>query len=95
MTTMTTIGSGNWRDRAACRTHDPELFFPVGTLGPAIEQTAEAKRVCEPCPVKAACLESALSTGQDYGVWAGMSETERRELVSRRRQRSARQSMAS
>ena len=38
-----------WRAEAACRDTDPDLFFPVGTTGPAIEQIAEAKRVCDEC----------------------------------------------
>lgn len=73
----------DWRHRAACRELDPELFFPVGVSGPSILQTAEAKAVCFGCPVKAECLEWALRTGQDAGVWGGKSEQERRALKRR------------
>jgi WhiB family redox-sensing transcriptional regulator len=72
-----------WRKGAACRTEDPELFFPVGTSGPALLQVEQAKAVCHRCPVTDRCLAWALETGQDAGVWGGMSEDERR--VVRRR----------
>ena len=75
---------GDWRHRAACLDEDPDLFFPVGTSGPAAEQTDEAKIVCLICPVRAACLEWALATGQDHGIWGGLDEDERRALKGRR-----------
>ncbi|MDQ0815055.1 WhiB family redox-sensing transcriptional regulator [Streptomyces sp. B3I7] len=74
----------NWRDRAACRTEDPDLFFPVGTTGPALLQIEEAKSVCRGCPVRDECLEWALEAGQDIGVWGGLTELERRALKRRR-----------
>lgn len=74
------MANTDWRHRAACRGEDPELFFPVGVSGPALLQTAQAKAVCHGCPVKTLCLEWALRTGQDAGVWGGASEGERRKL---------------
>lgn len=74
----------DWRHKAACKDEDPELFFPVGTNGPALEQIANAKRVCARCPVKCECLNWAVGTGQDAGVWGGTSEGERR--ASKRRE---------
>jgi WhiB family redox-sensing transcriptional regulator len=82
--------STDWRHRAICRSEDPELFFPVGTNGPAQKQLAEAKTVCRRCPVTAACLTYALDTGQDAGVFGGMSEDERRTLKRRRARTRAR-----
>ena len=70
----------DWRSLAACQDTDPDLFFPVGTTGPAIEQIEQAKAVCETCDAKAPCLEFAMSTNQDSGVWGGTSEEERRKL---------------
>ncbi len=78
---------GAWRARAACHGDDPELFFPVGSTGPALAQIAEAKQACARCPVREACLTFAVSTSQDYGIWGGLTEDERRNL--RRRQRAA------
>jgi WhiB family redox-sensing transcriptional regulator len=74
------IEHDDWRDAAACRDTNPDLFFPVGTTGPAIEQIAQAKTVCGECPAQPACLEFALVTNQDSGVWGGTSEEERRKL---------------
>ena len=69
-----------WRSLASCRDTDPDLFFPVGTTGPAIEQIDTAKAVCDTCASKAPCLEFAMMTNQDSGVWGGTSEEERRKL---------------
>ncbi|MFF3171311.1 WhiB family transcriptional regulator [Streptomyces sp. NPDC057900] len=77
----------NWRERAACREEDPDLFFPIGATGPALVQTEEAKAVCHGCPVRAECLRWALENGQDTGVWGGLGETERRALKRRSRRR--------
>lgn len=68
---------GHWRSAAACRVADPELFFPVSSSGPDLEQEAEAKEVCARCQVRPECLAFALRTRQVHGVWGGMSEQER------------------
>ena len=83
----------DWRHRAACLTEDPELFFPIGNSGPAIAQVEQAKRVCNRCVVQDICLKWALDTGQDAGVWGGLSEEERRSL-KRRTARARRSSLA-
>ena len=72
-----------WRDRAACLGENPELFFPDGNTGPARLQAERAKAVCRRCPVVEACLKWAMETGQDAGVWGGLSEDERRALKRR------------
>jgi WhiB family transcriptional regulator, redox-sensing transcriptional regulator len=73
----------DWRHQAACREVDPELFFPIGNTGPALLQIDEAKQVCRRCPVMDECLRWAIDSGQDAGVWGGMSEDERRALKRR------------
>jgi len=72
-----------WHHRAACMGEDPELFFPEGNTSAALRQTEEAKAVCRRCEVAAACLKWAIESGQEYGVWGGMSDGERRALKSR------------
>ena len=71
----------NWRDDAACKHAAPELFFPIGTTGVAIEEIESAKRVCAVCPVQSQCLEFALLTRQEFGIWGGTTEEERRLLI--------------
>ncbi|MEV5612645.1 WhiB family transcriptional regulator [Streptomyces sp. NPDC052225] len=79
-----------WLERAACVGEDPELFFPVGTTGPAVHDVRAAKAICRRCPVIAACLEWAVATGQTTGVWGGTSETERAGLMRAERRRARR-----
>ena len=73
----------DWRYRAACLNEDPELFFPIGSSGPAIAQAERAKAVCRTCEVMDTCLDWALKTNQDAGVWGGMAEDERRTIRRR------------
>jgi WhiB family transcriptional regulator, redox-sensing transcriptional regulator len=73
----------DWRHDALCRDQDPELFFPIGANGPAEQQIAEAKAVCRRCSVTSDCLTWAIDSGQDAGVWGGLSEDERRAMRRR------------
>ncbi len=82
--TLTTPDPKEWRSRAACRDVDTAVFFPETETGVAV-----AKAMCATCPVREACLDFALSTRQDDGVWGGLDENERRRL-RRRRQEAAR-----
>jgi WhiB family redox-sensing transcriptional regulator len=68
----------SWRSAAACRSADPELFFPLSEFGKSLEQIAEAKAICIGCPVRRQCLEFALRTRQTHGIWGGLTELERR-----------------
>ncbi len=61
------------------------MFFPVGLTGSSLEQTHLAKTICNDCPVAKQCLEFALRTLQDYGVWGGRTEDERRAIRRTRR----------
>ena len=81
----------DWRTHAACLHSDPELFFlPDGRLDNTGKTLLlrQAKAVCERCPVTDACLDFALVTGQQHGVWGGLEPDERR-LLRRRRQRAS------
>jgi WhiB family transcriptional regulator, redox-sensing transcriptional regulator len=76
-----------WDHQAGCRSHDPTLFFGPNRFEPKRERLAreaEAKAVCATCPCLAACREYALSAGELYGVWGGLGETDRRELLADR-----------
>ena len=68
-----------WRSAALCAQTDPEIFFPERG-----RSTREAKMICWGCPVREACLDDALATGEGFGVRGGLSERERRRLVRQR-----------
>jgi WhiB family redox-sensing transcriptional regulator len=72
--------SNTWRGRSACRDSDPDVFFPIGSTGMALEQIETARRICTACQVSEECLEFALATNQEAGVWGGTTEEERRKL---------------
>jgi WhiB family redox-sensing transcriptional regulator len=55
----------------------------VGTTGLALDQIATAKMICAACPVQEDCLQYALQTNQESGVWGGYAEDERRRLRKR------------
>ena len=65
----------SWQDAALCAQTDPEAFFPERGGSPAA-----AKRVCRSCEVRAECLEYALEHDENFGVWGGLSERERRRI---------------
>lgn len=73
----------DWHEKAACRDKDPELFFPAGNASAAYRQIEKAKSICNECNVSAVCLRYALRHSQDFGVWGGLSEDERRSLKRR------------
>jgi WhiB family redox-sensing transcriptional regulator len=70
----------SWMLQARCREASSGEFFPSDGVG-----VERARRVCADCPVKAECLEYALTYRIDHGVWGGCSERERRRLLRRRR----------
>ena len=74
----------DWQLRGSCRGEDSALFFhPEGERGSSREaRDAAAKGVCANCPVAMECLQYALATREPYGVWGGLSETERAEILA-------------
>ncbi|HEY7946114.1 MAG TPA: WhiB family transcriptional regulator [Acidimicrobiales bacterium] len=70
----------DWMNQGKCKDIDPAVFFPSDGVGVQV-----AQRICAECPVKSPCLEYALASRIDHGVWGGASERERRRLLSRRR----------
>ena len=73
-------GKLRWLEAAACRSHEPSLFFPVGTTGPSIHDIEKAKSICGGCPVRAECLQYAMDTGPQYGIFGGLTGEERQSL---------------
>jgi WhiB family redox-sensing transcriptional regulator len=70
-----------WSSRAACLSAEPEVFFPVGTGGVALDEVSAAKRICAVCAVQPECRDYALRTRQPFGVWGGLDEDERRSVL--------------
>lgn len=77
---MSPVKNLSWRQRAACRGVEPEIFYPVSE-----EDADEAKAVCAQCEVRLACLEFALVNRERDGVWGGATERERRRIIRQRR----------
>ena len=67
---------GDWRDLALCAFTDPDISYPDKGESPRT-----AKKVCSTCEVRAECLQDALDHHEQFGVWGGLSERERRVLA--------------
>lgn len=70
----------SWMAKGNCAQEPPSTFFPSDGVGVEI-----ARRICALCPEKERCLEYALVSRIDHGVWGGCSERERRRILKRRR----------
>jgi hypothetical protein len=67
-----------WLTLAPCKA-DPEAMFPT-SFGPDVER---AKSFCRRCTAIDSCLQWALETGQEHGVWGGLTEGERLTMARR------------
>ena len=74
-----------WQTAGKCRSLDTAMFFhPDGERGRArLQRERRAKEMCRTCPVMAQCRAHALDVGEPYGIWGGLSETERELLLKR------------
>jgi WhiB family redox-sensing transcriptional regulator len=73
--------TADWRPLAACRSHDPNLWFPERGQSDHVRQ---AKAICASCPVREQCLEQAIADGETVGIWGGLSG---REMKAERKRR--------
>jgi len=83
-TSLFRFESMDWSRDAACRDGDRDVFYPPTTGESRTERLIReraAKAICEQCPVTEACLSEALSIGEHYGIWGGMTDHERRRLT--------------
>lgn len=77
------VGDTSWMARGACADHPTDLWFPLepsGRHGGNVGRTeaAKAKAVCATCPVVDECATYAIANREEYGVWGGLDEAERR-----------------
>lgn len=68
----------SWQEHAACRGIDAEVFFPVSD-----EDAGPARALCGACEVREECLLFSLQNRERYGVWGGVTEKERIDMVRR------------
>lgn len=87
MTTTNTRRTTDWRDAAACRQEEPELFFPKGYEGPWQHVIEQAKTVCRRCPAIEQCLQFALTNSINDGIYGGLTTNERKSLRRTTRRR--------
>jgi WhiB family redox-sensing transcriptional regulator len=76
-----------WQYRAACKGPQSNLFFAPNHMERKEERLAResaAKAICRTCPVLAECREYALLVREPHGIWGGLNEYERRQLLARR-----------
>lgn len=86
---MTTTASDDWISEGACRSYSStsgsySVFYP-DEEGVANPDYSEAKAICMTCPVRVRCLDHAMNLNEQYGVWGGLSPSQRRELRRKRR----------
>ncbi|MFE4690793.1 WhiB family transcriptional regulator [Streptomyces sp. NPDC056749] len=75
------LSDWQWQQHAACRGMDSDIFFsPLGERGQARrEREKDARRICDGCEVAEICACTALSHGEVYGVWGGLTDRELRQ----------------
>ena len=74
----------SWQPIALCSGNHSHLFFPPSTSERKDEREkreARAKSICAVCPVRVPCLEYAAEIKEPYGIWGGLTEAERRQLI--------------
>ena len=75
-----------WQVKAACRGPQSSVFFPPSHFERKDEKEsreARAKAICGSCPVRRPCLDYALRIREPHGIWGGLSEVERKQVLAR------------
>lgn len=74
-----------WQQSGACRGLPAEMFFhPDGERGPSRRKRENsAKAICASCPVIQQCRTHALAVQEPYGIWGGLSEDDRFNILER------------
>ncbi|MEZ5142575.1 MAG: WhiB family transcriptional regulator [Acidimicrobiales bacterium] len=73
--------------KAACRGPQASVFFPPPQFErkeEKLERESRAKEICTTCAVRKDCLEYALSIREPHGIWGGLNEVERKQLLAQR-----------
>ena len=67
---------------AACRGSGLFVTVAIETPHTRSERESRAKQVCAECPVRRECLDYSLRVNERLGIWGGLTEIERRDLLS-------------
>jgi WhiB family redox-sensing transcriptional regulator len=76
-----------WQVKAACRGPQATVFFPPSSFerkDEKLDRERRAKAICATCPVKRPCLDYAMRTREQHGIWGGLSESERKRILEQR-----------
>jgi WhiB family redox-sensing transcriptional regulator len=76
-----------WQVKAACRGPQSAIFFPPSHFerkDEKEERETHAKSICATCSVRQACLDYAIRIREPHGIWGGLNELERKQLLARR-----------
>ncbi|MDA8297856.1 MAG: WhiB family transcriptional regulator [Actinomycetota bacterium] len=76
-----------WQIKAACRGPQAEAFFPPAQLerrDERLQRERAAKAICQTCPVRKPCLAESLRIREPHGIWGGLNEVERKQLLERK-----------
>lgn len=85
MRLATRIESEQWQLKAACRGPQARVFFPPAHFerkDEKLEREGRAKAICATCSVQQECLDYALRIREQHGIWGGLSENERKPLMT-------------
>lgn len=86
-----TVLDQRWKDDAACRGMDTNLFFPDEDNPTDYRKFVTARKVCASCPVSTECLDYAITLNIEIGMFGGMSRKQRRIYVQQNKMRFGRQ----
>jgi WhiB family redox-sensing transcriptional regulator len=76
-----------WQAKASCRGPQAIVFFPPSHFerkDEKLEREGRAKAICTTCPVRHPCLEYAVKIKEPHGIWGGLNEIERKQLLAHR-----------
>lgn len=72
-------------DAPACRSVDPDIFFPPSYTGTYRDMVRTAKALCAACAIRPECLRRGLEVSENFGIWGGTTPQERSRVPLRAR----------
>lgn len=77
----------SWQLKAACRGPQSAVFFPPPQFErkeDKLHREDRAKEICASCSVRRDCLDYAIAIREPHGIWGGLNESERKDLLASR-----------